>query len=107
MLGTGRAGMSRRIQLGTLHKQKPQLLVQFPPSSISICIDDIFFMANSLELNEIRSNPIKEGLDPFRRLFELTRVDLGIVASSHTVQGVFSTAVRTGKFHSHVHSHGI
>jgi hypothetical protein len=35
-------------------------------------------MATVSELDNIRSNPIKEGLDPFHRFFESTRVDLGI-----------------------------
>ncbi|KAH6661767.1 hypothetical protein B0J14DRAFT_707992 [Halenospora varia] len=52
-------------------------------------------MATTSELSKIKSDPIKGGLDPFRRLFELTRVDLGIAISSHAVQAVFSTAVTT------------
>jgi hypothetical protein len=53
-------------------------------------------MATVSELDKIRSNPITEGLDPFRRFFELTRVDLGITESSDVVQAVLSTAVTTG-----------
>ncbi|MCJ1360537.1 MAG: hypothetical protein MMC33_010545, partial [Icmadophila ericetorum] len=52
-------------------------------------------MATASELSKIRSNPIKEGLDPFSRLFESTCADLGIVASSNAVHAVFSTAVTT------------
>jgi len=52
-------------------------------------------MTTTSELSKIRSNPIEEGLDPFRRLFELTRVDLGIASSSYAVQAVISTAVTT------------
>ena len=53
-------------------------------------------MATVSELDNIRSNPIKEGLDPFRRFFESTRVDLGITVSSDVVQAVLSTAITTG-----------
>jgi hypothetical protein len=53
-------------------------------------------MATPSELSKIGSNPIKEGLDPFSRLFESTRVDLGIVASSDAVHALFSIAVTTG-----------
>jgi hypothetical protein len=53
-------------------------------------------MATPLELSKIRSNPIKEGLDPFSRLFELTRVGLGIIASLDVVHALFSIAVTIG-----------
>lgn len=54
---------------------------------------------------------LNEGLDPFIRLFELTRMDLGIVASSDAVRALFSTAVATGNAlfccisFTHVRSH--
>jgi hypothetical protein len=53
-------------------------------------------MATAFELDKIRSNPIKEGVGTFRRLFESTRSDLGIALSSDTVQIVFSTAAAAG-----------
>jgi hypothetical protein len=52
-------------------------------------------MVTVSELDKIRSNPIKDGRDTFRRLFESTRVDLG-VAGSDAVRAVFSTAAVGG-----------
>jgi hypothetical protein len=52
-------------------------------------------MATVSEFDKIRSNPIKDGLGAFRRLFESTRLDLGVV-SSDAVQAVFSTAAVAG-----------
>jgi hypothetical protein len=49
-------------------------------------------MATTSELDKIRSNPIKEGLNAFRHLFQSTCTDLSITAPSDTVQVVFSTA---------------
>ncbi|KAH7304358.1 hypothetical protein BKA65DRAFT_610906 [Rhexocercosporidium sp. MPI-PUGE-AT-0058] len=49
-------------------------------------------MATASELEKIRSNPIKEEVGAFRRLFESTCTDLGVALSSDTVQIVFSTA---------------
>ena len=51
------------------------------------------------ELDKIRSNPIEDGLDNFRRLFESTRVDLGIAETTDAVELVFSTAATTGMAH--------
>ncbi len=53
-------------------------------------------MATASELDKIRSNPIKEGVGAFRRLFESTHSDLGAALSSDTVQIVFSTAATAG-----------
>ncbi len=53
-------------------------------------------MATASELDKIRSNPIKEGVGAFRRLFESTRSDLGVALSSDTVQIVFSTVATAG-----------
>ncbi|OBT60889.1 hypothetical protein VE03_09937 [Pseudogymnoascus sp. 23342-1-I1] len=52
-------------------------------------------MATTNELQIIRSNLVNDGLGAFRRLFEVTRVDLGIAVPSGAVQAVFSTAVTT------------
>ncbi|KAG9231374.1 hypothetical protein BJ875DRAFT_506723 [Amylocarpus encephaloides] len=49
-------------------------------------------MATAVELEKIRSNPIKEGFGAFRSLFESTCADLSITVSSDAVQVVFSTA---------------
>lgn len=49
-------------------------------------------MATPSELDIINSNPIKNGLSNFRRLFESARADLGVADSSDAVQAVFSTA---------------
>jgi hypothetical protein len=49
-------------------------------------------MGNTSNLDIISSNPVKDGLCAFRRLFESTRVDLGVVESSNTVQAVLSAA---------------
>ena len=54
-------------------------------------------MATTNELQIIRSNPVNDGLGAFRRLFEVTRVDLGIAVTSGAVQAVFSTAVTAGR----------
>ncbi|EDN94548.1 hypothetical protein SS1G_10422 [Sclerotinia sclerotiorum 1980 UF-70] len=40
----------------------------------------------------ISSNPVKDRLCAFRQLFESTRVDLGVVESSNTMQAVLSAA---------------
>ncbi|PQE18224.1 hypothetical protein CJF32_00010706 [Rutstroemia sp. NJR-2017a WRK4] len=53
-------------------------------------------MANTSNLDIISSNPIKDGLCAFRQLFESTRVDLGVVESSNTVQAVLSAATGIG-----------
>jgi hypothetical protein len=47
-------------------------------------------MATASELEKIRSNPIKEGLNAFRHLFQSTCTDLSIAATSDAVQVVFS-----------------
>ncbi|KAG9237290.1 hypothetical protein BJ875DRAFT_533004 [Amylocarpus encephaloides] len=52
-------------------------------------------MATVSEQDSTGSNPIKEGLDSFRRFFESTRVDLGVTVSSDAVQAVLSTATTT------------
>ncbi|KAH8598594.1 hypothetical protein B0O99DRAFT_700179 [Bisporella sp. PMI_857] len=49
-------------------------------------------MATASELEKIRSNPITEGLNAFRHLFQSTCTDLSIAASCDAVQAVFSTA---------------
>jgi hypothetical protein len=49
-------------------------------------------MATASELENVRHNPIKEGLNAFRHLFQSTCTDLSIAASSEAVQVVFSTA---------------
>jgi hypothetical protein len=73
------------------------ILTAFHPIHVfHLALTIIFFMATASELEKIKSNPIKEGLDPFRRFFELTRVDLDITKSSDVVQAVLSTAVTTG-----------
>jgi hypothetical protein len=56
----------------------------------------IFFMATASELENIRSNPIKEGLNAFQDLFHSTCADLSIAVSSDAVQVVFSAAAVTG-----------
>ncbi len=53
-------------------------------------------MATVSELDKIRSNPIKDGLGAFRRLFESTRLDLGVAVSSDAVQAVLLTAAVAG-----------
>ncbi|APA16231.1 hypothetical protein sscle_16g110010 [Sclerotinia sclerotiorum 1980 UF-70] len=49
-------------------------------------------MANTSNLDIISSNPVKDRLCAFRQLFESTRVDLGVVESSNTMQAVLSAA---------------
>jgi len=49
-------------------------------------------MASASEVDIISSNPTKEVLGTFCRLFESTRADLGVAKSSDAVQVVFSTA---------------
>ncbi|KAH9204398.1 hypothetical protein DL95DRAFT_529276 [Leptodontidium sp. 2 PMI_412] len=51
----------------------------------------------SSELDIIDSNPIKKTLGTFQRIFESTRVDLGVADSSDAVQVVFSTAAVVAK----------
>jgi hypothetical protein len=58
----------------------------------------IFDMATSSELDKIRRNPIKDGLNAFRRLFESTRENLSVAPSSDVVHVVFSTATVAGMF---------
>lgn len=53
-------------------------------------------MATASELENVRRNPIKEGLNAFRHLFQSTCTDLSIAASSDAVQVVFSTATVAG-----------
>jgi hypothetical protein len=53
-------------------------------------------MATASELEKIRSNPIKEGLNAFRHLFQSTCTGLSIAATSDAVQVVFSTAAVAG-----------
>jgi hypothetical protein len=53
-------------------------------------------MATASELEKIRSNPIKEGLNASRHLFQSTCTDLSIAATSDAVQVVFSTAAVAG-----------
>ncbi len=53
-------------------------------------------MATVVELEKIRSNPIKEGLNTFRHLFQSTCTDLSIAASLDAVRVVFSTAAVGG-----------
>lgn len=53
-------------------------------------------MANVLELNKIRSNPIKDGLSAFRSCFKSTRLDLGIIITSNTTQAILSAAAVAG-----------
>jgi hypothetical protein len=53
-------------------------------------------MATASELDKIRSNPIKERLGAFRRLFESTRSGLGVALSSGAVQIVFAAAATPG-----------
>ena len=53
-------------------------------------------MATGSELENIRSNPIKEGLNAFRDLFYSTCAGLSIAVSSDVVQVVFLTATVTG-----------
>ena len=53
-------------------------------------------MATAVELEKIRSNPIKEEFGAFRSLFESTCADLSITVSSDVVQVVFSTAAVAG-----------
>jgi hypothetical protein len=45
-------------------------------------------MANTSNLDIISSNLVKDGFCTFRRLFETTRVNLGVVESSNTVHSV-------------------
>jgi hypothetical protein len=49
-------------------------------------------MATNPDLDKIKSNPIKEGLNAFRQLFQSTCSDLSITASSDAVQVFFSMA---------------
>ncbi len=54
------------------------------------------FMATASELEKIRSNPIKEGLNAFQDLFQLICTDLSITVSSDAVQVIFATAAIAG-----------
>jgi hypothetical protein len=51
-----------------------------------------FSMASPSELDIINSNPIKNGLSTFRRLFESARAKLGVADSPDALQAIFSTA---------------
>jgi hypothetical protein len=53
-------------------------------------------MATASELENIRSNPIKEGLNAFQDLFHSICVDLSIAVSSEAIQVVFSRAAIAG-----------
>ena len=53
-------------------------------------------MATISELENVRRNPIKEGLNAFRDLFHSTCADLSIAVSSDAVQVVFSIAAVAG-----------
>ena len=53
-------------------------------------------MATASELDKIRRNPIKKGLEAFIHLFESIRSHLSVALSSDTVQVVFSTAPAAG-----------
>jgi hypothetical protein len=73
------------------------ILTAFHPIHVFyLVLTIIFFMPTAFELEKIKSNLIKEGLDPFYCFFELTRVDLDITKSSNVVQAVLSTVVTTG-----------
>jgi hypothetical protein len=48
-------------------------------------------MATISELESVRRNPVKEGVNAFRDLFHLTYADLSIAVSSDEVQVVFLT----------------
>jgi hypothetical protein len=49
-------------------------------------------MASPSELDIINSNPIKNGLSTFHRLFESARAKLGVADSPDALQAIFSTA---------------
>jgi hypothetical protein len=53
-------------------------------------------MASISELDIIRRNPIKGGLDAFRDLFKLRRAELGVTVSLDIVQLVFSRSISEG-----------
>ncbi|KAG9230390.1 hypothetical protein BJ875DRAFT_487995 [Amylocarpus encephaloides] len=63
-----------------------------PTQFTSFIFTIIFVIATASELENVRRNPIKEGLNAFRHLFQSTCTDLSIAASSDAVQVVFSTA---------------
>ena len=57
-------------------------------------------MATVSEFDKIRSSLIQDGLGAFRCLVESTRLDLGVVVSSDTVQAVRSSLVTKLQPHS-------
>lgn len=58
----------------------------------SIIIPSSIFMTTASELENIRSNPIKEGLNTFRYLCQSKCTDLNTNVPSDAVQIAFSTA---------------
>ncbi|SRR6266536_1686074 len=73
--------------------------IAVPLSFITLCAERLPSYLHGYCLRarqKFRSSTIKEGLVAVRRLFESTRLDLGVAPSSHEVQIVSSTATSAG-----------